>query len=90
MPVILALLLAEDGDVLIVENPEAHLHPAAQSRMAALMVEYAKKKNLQLFVETHSDHVVNGLRIAVKNKTIDCQDVSILHFDRGNDAANED
>lgn len=86
LPVILALLLAEDGDVLIVENPEAHLHPAAQSRMAALMVEYAKKKNLQLFVETHSDHVINGLRIAVKSKTIDCHDVSILHFDRGNEA----
>lgn len=85
LPVILALLLADDGDVLIVENPEAHLHPAAQSRMAALLVEYAKKKNLQLFVETHSDHVVNGLRIAVKNKTIECQDVSILHFDRGNE-----
>lgn len=87
LPVILALLLADEGDVLIVENPEAHLHPAAQSRLAALMVKYAKEKNLQLFVETHSDHVVNGLRIAVKSKTIDCQDVSILHFDRGNEAA---
>lgn len=82
LPVVLALLLADNGDILVIENPEAHLHPAAQSRMASVMMEYARKKNLQLFLETHSDHVVNGLRIAVKNGKIECGEVNILHFDR--------
>ena len=82
LPVITALLLAENDDVLIVENPEAHLHPAAQARMASLIVKVAHEKNLQIFLETHSDHVINGLRIAVKNGQMDCHDVNVLHFHR--------
>ena len=80
LPILIAFLLAHEEDVLIIENPEAHLHPAAQSRLAALMLRIANEKKLQLFVETHSDHVVNGLRIGVKNGNIDCRDVNILHF----------
>ena len=68
LPIIVAALMAKENSILIVENPEAHLHPGAQSRVMKFLIEIAKKKNLQLFIETHSDHVVNGLRIAMKQK----------------------
>ncbi|WP_370979002.1 DUF3696 domain-containing protein [Agaribacterium sp. ZY112] len=58
-----ALMLAKDS-IMIVENPEAHLHPFSQSRIGvflAIMASFGK----QIFIETHSDHVVNGIRLAI-------------------------
>lgn len=80
LPVIVTALLAEEGSILVVENPEAHLHPGAQSRLTKFLIEIAKEKNLQLLIETHSDHVVNGMRIAVKNKDLIPSDCLIVHF----------
>lgn len=80
LPVIVGTLLAERGSVLIVENPEAHLHPRAQSRVMEFLIEQAIDKELQIIVETHSDHVVNGLRISMKKKMLQPADGIILHF----------
>lgn len=82
LPVIVAAILAEKGSILIIENPEAHLHPGAQSRIAKFLIETAKKKNIQLIIETHSDHVVNGLRIAMKQKVQELSptDAEIIFF----------
>lgn len=68
LPVIVAALLAPKGSILIIENPEAHLHPGAQSRLTKFLIEVAQENDVQLFIETHSDHVVNGLRIAMKQR----------------------
>ena len=67
---------------IIIENPEAHLYPGAQSRLVEFIISYAQQKKLQLILETHSDHIINGLRISVKNSMINKNDVSILFFDR--------
>jgi hypothetical protein BACCOPRO_00147 len=82
LPVIVAALLAKKGSILIVENPEAHLHPGAQSRLAKFLIEVSIKNNIQLLIETHSDHVVNGLRIAMKQKLNDLSpnDAEIIFF----------
>lgn len=64
LPVILAGLIAEPDGIVIVENPEAHLHPAGQSRMGAFLAWLAGK-GVQTLIETHSDHVLNGIRRAV-------------------------
>lgn len=80
LPVIVSALLAENGSVLIVENPEAHLHPGAQSRIMEFLIKQALEKNLQLIIETHSDHVVNGLRISMKKKLMSPSDGIIQHF----------
>ncbi|WP_435125130.1 AAA family ATPase [Actinacidiphila sp. bgisy144] len=63
LPVIVAGLMTSPGDVLIVENPEAHLHPAGQSRLGAFLARVAGS-GVQVIVETHSDHVLNGVRLA--------------------------
>ena len=80
LPVIVAALLAQSDSLLIIENPEAHLHPAAQSRIMKFLINVAKEKNLQIIIETHSDHVVNGMRIAMKERTLDPHDAHVLYF----------
>lgn len=80
LPVIVAALLAQTGSLLIVENPEAHLHPAAQSRIMKFLINVAKDKNLQLIIETHSDHVVNGMRIAMKEGVLSSREAHVLYF----------
>ena len=80
LPVIVAALMAKEESLLIVENPEAHLHPAAQSRLMKFLIETAKNKNLQLIIESHSDHVVNGMRIAMKEKLLSPKDGHIVYF----------
>lgn len=83
LPIIVAGLLAKPGTLLIVENPEAHLHPAGQSRIGRFLGRIAGS-GAQVIVETHSDHVVNGIRLAaVEDQTI-ATDAVMVHF-FGND-----
>lgn len=65
LPVIVALLHAKPGALLIIENPEAHLHPAGQAQLALLMAK-AAQRGIQIIVETHSDHIVNGVLVACR------------------------
>jgi predicted ATPase len=79
--VILALLTAEKGDLLIIENPESHLHPKGQSKLAELMC-LAAQNGVQIFCETHSEHIVNGVRVGIiKNKEFNIHEkVKIFYF----------
>lgn len=70
LPLIIAILSARQGDIIVVENPEAHIHPAGQ-RMLGELITRAGAGGVQLFVETHSDHILNGTRLAVKKGAID-------------------
>lgn len=79
LPVIVALLKATPGSMLIIENPEAHLHPSGQRRMGELIARCASQ-NVQIMLETHSDHVLNGIRIAVKNNVLSSDKVKIMFF----------
>ncbi len=79
--VILALLTAEKGDLLVIENPESHLHPRGQSKLAELMC-LAAQNGVQIFCETHSDHIFYGMRIAIKENKIEHQKVNVCYFDK--------
>lgn len=64
LPVILLCLSSKAGDVLILEQPELHLHPALQKRMADFLLTFVRAGR-QILVETHSDHLVNQLRYQI-------------------------
>lgn len=81
LPIIIALLTAKKDDIILIENPEAHIHPAGQ-RMLGEMITKAGLSGAQIFVETHSDHILNGMRIAVKNKIISKDKINIQYFYR--------
>jgi predicted ATPase len=79
LPIIVSGLIAKEGEILIVENPEIHLHPRAQSELTKFLAKVSSC-GIQVLVESHSDHILNGLRIAVLDKIIDSEDLSILYF----------
>ena len=77
--VVVALSLGQ-GELLVVENPEVHLHPAGQARMGGFLSQVAAA-GVQVIIETHSDHLLNGIRRAVKTGTLSSEEVA-LHFFR--------
>lgn len=82
LPIVLAGLMAAPGGLLVVENPEAHLHPAGQSRIGVFLATLASG-GVQVVVETHSDHVINGIRRAVgEHKLLEAADAVIHFFDQ--------
>ncbi|MER6709861.1 DUF3696 domain-containing protein [Streptomyces sp. NPDC000877] len=87
LPIVVACLTATPESLILLENPEAHLHPKGQSRMAALL-SAAAATGAQLIVETHSDHVLNGVRIAVKQGVLQPED-TVVHYFQGNGAGTE-
>ncbi len=81
LPLVITGLIAKPGEVIIIENPEAHLHPRAQSRISEFFARVAST-GVQVFIESHSEHILNGLRVASLNKTIEIinSDINILYF----------
>lgn len=81
LSVITALLTStlEKNSVLLIENPEAHLHPKGQTELGKLIALCAKV-GTQVMVETHSDHLIDGIRIFAKNDKDDFSDNIQFHF----------
>ncbi len=69
----------KNGVLLVLENPEAHLHPRGQTAMGKLLALCAAA-GIQVIVETHSEHVMDGIRIAIKQKSIDNKKVKFHYF----------
>jgi predicted ATPase len=84
LPVVVAILASKPNDILLIENPESHLHPAGQSAMGRL-IGLAAESGVQLFIETHSDHLLNGIRVAVHKKELSTENVSIFYFSKEKD-----
>ena len=80
LPVVLSLL-ALPGTLCLIENPEAHLHPRGQTKLAELAVR-AARAGVQVVVETHSDHFIDGVRIAVRDGLIAPDETAFHYFER--------
>ncbi|NOV01920.1 AAA family ATPase [Paenibacillus planticolens] len=81
LPVLVSLLAAKPGSILLIENPEAHLHPKGQSIIGKLMA-FASMGGVQVITETHSDHVLNGIRLAVHSRQVSPDNISINFFNK--------
>lgn len=79
LPLIIAILSAQKGEILVIENPEAHLHPAGQGVLGELIAR-AGAGGVQLIVETHSDHILNGVRLAIKHQILSKDETKISYF----------
>lgn len=78
LPIVVCCLAAARGALLLLENPEAHLHPQGQAALGEMLARSACD-GVQIVAETHSDHLLNGVRLAVKRRLLRTQDV-VLHF----------
>ncbi len=85
LPVIVAILKAKSDDLIIIENPESHLHPAGQSKIAKLCA-IAVANGVQIIIESHSDHFLNALRVATKQEIISPNDSIIYYFSKKQDS----
>ena len=81
LPIIVAVLSSPPGALLLIENPEAHLHPRGQARIGELLA-LAASCGIQVVIETHSDHVLNGIRLAVHGGKLSPDDVQLHYFQR--------
>ena len=81
LPLLVAALSVPKGSLLLIENPEVHLHPAGQALMGRFMAEVAQS-GIQVIVETHSDHLMDGVRIAVRDGLIAPRDATFHYFAR--------
>lgn len=81
LPMITAILSSSPGDVVIVETPEAHIHPAGQARLMDLCA-LAAANGIQVILETHSDHIVHGVLRNLKKEVLKEDDVAVLFFDK--------
>lgn len=80
LPVLVACLASRPGDLVLLENPEAHLHPRGQTAMGELLCR-AARSGVQVVAESHSDHLLNGVRLSVRRELISPDAVN-LHFCR--------
>lgn len=65
----------------LLQQPEVHLHPRAQAELAGLFVESFRKHGNRFLIETHSDYIIDRVRILVRKQTMKADDVSILYFE---------
>jgi predicted ATPase len=81
LPILVAALAAETDALLLIENPEAHLHPRGQVAMGTFL-SLAASAGIQLVIETHSDHILNGIRLAVHGGKLSPEALRLHFFQR--------
>jgi predicted ATPase len=86
LPIIVSGLIAQKGSMLIIENPEAHLHPFGQSQIGKFLAMVANS-GVQVVIETHSEHVINGSRLASIEGIIDFKEITINFFSKQEDTS---
>ena len=77
--ILIECLTSADDDVIIIENPEIHLHPKAQSELCKFFY-FISQTGRQIFIETHSDHIFNGLRAGIAREDFHQEDISVNFF----------
>jgi predicted ATPase len=88
LPVLIATIDAEPNSSLLINQPEVHLHPSSQAQLADYFV--SESKNKDFIIETHSEYLINRLRILVSKGEINKDDVSILYIGHGENGATVD
>lgn len=81
LPILVAMLSARKDSLILIENPEAHIHPRGQAILMELIAK-AVHAGVQVVIETHSDHIVNGSLVAVNKCIIDKDELSLYYFER--------
>ena len=87
LPMLVDVMAAgsKEGRTFLLQQPEVHLHPRGQAQLASFFIEAFKKRDDRFLIETHSDYIVDRVRIAVRQGKLKPDDVAILYFEpKGN------
>lgn len=87
LPVLTVAFFAPPGSTVLLEEPEIHLHPLAQSVLAELFVEVSKKRKVQFIVETHSEHLFRRMQTLVAKEKTKVDDCAMYFVEKGKKGA---
>jgi hypothetical protein len=82
LPIIVQSLLAAPHGLLLLQQPEVHLHPRAQAALGSFFAQLIAKEKKELVIETHSDYLLDRVRVEVARGTVRASDVLILFFEK--------
>ncbi len=88
LPVLILCYYAPEGSILILEQPEAHLHPKVQAELADLLIEVVKNRRLQIILESHSEHLLIRLMRRIAEEQISADDTA-FYFCEMNEGVSE-
>lgn len=83
LPIVVDILQAKRGSTFLLQQPEVHLHPKAQAELGSLIGRLAKAEKKRFIIETHSDYLLDRLRMEVRDgKSLKQSDLLVLYFQR--------
>ncbi|BCQ24715.1 DUF3696 domain-containing protein [Caballeronia sp. NK8] len=82
LPVVVAALFAKRGSIVIVEEPESHLHPVAQAELAEMLASVSHDRGVQFIVETHSEQLLRRVQTLVARETVKTNDLRMYFVER--------
>ena len=88
LPVLILCYYAPEGSILILEQPEAHLHPKVQSELGDVLIDVVKKRNIQVILESHSEHLIHRLMLRTAEEQLSVDDTA-LYFCQINEGVSE-
>ncbi|MCY1533849.1 AAA ATPase domain protein [compost metagenome] len=87
LPLVVAALFAERGSIVMVEEPESHLHPVAQTELAEMLAAVSRDRGVQFIVETHSEHLLRRMQTLVARETVKTEHLRMYFVEREGNAA---
>ncbi len=80
LPIVVADLQLPENSTLFVAQPEIHLHPSVQAQLGYYLIDQIKDANKNYIIETHSEYLLNRIRLAIVKKEISREDVKVYYF----------
>ena len=77
LPVLVLCFYAPKGSTIILEQPEIHLHPAAQSALGDVLIAARQRRGVQIIVESHSEHLLRRLQRRIAEETLPQGDLGV-------------
>lgn len=87
LPVLVLCYYATEGSTLVIEQPELHLHPAAQSELADVLMDVVKNRNIQIILESHSEHLLRRLQRRIAEGEFAAKDAALYFCEMDNGAS---
>ncbi|SMP61408.1 Predicted ATPase [Neorhodopirellula lusitana] len=83
-PVLVLCYYAPRGSTIVIEQPELHLHPNVQSKLADIFIDVMKHRGLQVIIESHSEHLLRRMQRRIAEECLDPEDVSLYFCEQEN------
>lgn len=84
---LLQLAIAPVGSLILIEEPEIHIHPEAQSRLCEVLIKTAKAERKQILITTHSEHILTTFLTCVANRELKAKELAVYFFEKARDEA---